>query len=201
MTEIPPVSPTPPLILASTSPYRRAVLQRLRLDFSTFAPEVDESPRPGEIPANLVVRLAEDKARAARAAYPEALIIGSDQVAVLGDTVLGKPGTHERAVEQLSMASGRQVDFLTGLCLYNARADQAHLDVVRFSVVFRQLSPEQIENYLRRDQPYNCAGSFKSEGLGIVLLERMVGSDPTAVIGLPLIRLTRMLEAEGARAI
>jgi septum formation protein len=185
------------LVLASTSPYRREVLSRLHLPFETFAPNVDETPLPGETPSALVVRLAEAKARAAQSAYPDALVIGSDQVAVIGERILGKPGNHQQAVEQLSQASGRQVDFLTGLCLLNTQSGAIQTDMVHFGVLFRQLSARQIENYLRQDKPYNCAGSFKSEGLGIVLLERMVGSDPTAVIGLPLIRLVRMLEADG----
>lgn len=185
------------LVLASTSPFRKEVLSRLHLPFETFAPNVDETPQSHEPPQNLVTRLAEMKARAARKAYPQALIIGSDQVAVIGDQILGKPGNHDRAVEQLSEASGQRVDFLTGLCLYNSITETRQTDMVVFSVVFRQLTRAQIENYLAIDQPYNCSGSFKSEGLGIALLERMEGSDPTTVIGLPLIRLIRMLEKEG----
>jgi len=186
-----------PLILASTSPFRKSVLSRLPIPFETFAPEVDETALPSECPAALVSRLAELKAKSAKTTYPQALIIGSDQVAVIDDTLLGKPGNHEQAVKQLNKASGKQVDFLTGLCLLNTNTNQVQLDVVRFSVKFRQLTASQIENYLYLDKPYNCSGSFKSEGLGIALLERMIGSDPTAIIGLPLIRLVRMLEAEG----
>ncbi|RKZ41908.1 MAG: septum formation inhibitor Maf [Gammaproteobacteria bacterium] len=186
-----------PLILASTSPFRKSVLSRLPIPFETFAPAVDETARPEERPAALVSRLAELKAKSAKTTYPQALIIGSDQVAVIDDTLLGKPGNHEQAVKQLNEASGKQVDFLTGLCLLNTNTNQLQLDVVRFSVKFRQLTASQIENYLYLDKPYNCSGSFKSEGLGIALLERMIGSDPTAIIGLPLIRLVRMLEAEG----
>jgi len=186
-----------PLILASTSPFRKEILNRLHLSFETFAPDVDETALPGELPAILVVRLAELKARAAQINYPQALIIGSDQVAVIDDTILGKPGSHEQAVKQLSAASGKQVDFLTGLCLLNTYTGKTQVDIVRFSVTFRHLTAQQIENYLLKEKPYNCSGSFKSEGLGIVLLERMMGSDPTAVIGLPLIRLVRMLEEEG----
>ncbi len=189
------------LVLASTSPFRKEVLNRLKLPFETFAPNVDESPLIDETPSQLVLRLAETKAHAAQSTYANALVIGSDQVAVIGDTILGKPGTHEQAVKQLTSASGQQVDFLTGLCLLNTNTHKTHTDVVRFSVTFRQLTNEQIENYLQKDKPYNCSGSFKSEGLGIALLERMVGSDPTAVIGLPLIRLVRMLEAEGMHII
>lgn len=189
---------TPPLlVLASTSPFRQEVLERLRIPFETFAPNADETPLTGETPRELAARLSEIKARTAQETYPNALIIGSDQVAVLGDCILGKPGTHEKAVEQLSMANGKQVHFLTGLSLLNSCSGRIQTDVVDFSVSFRQLSPQQIESYLRRDKPYNCAGSFKSEGLGIALLKEMIGTDPTTVIGLPLIRLVHMLETEG----
>jgi septum formation protein len=189
------------LILASTSPFRKDVLGRLHLPFATFAPAVNETPQTGEKPRELVARLAELKARAAKDTHPNALIIGSDQMAVIGDEVLGKPGNHDRAVAQLSKASGQRVDFLTGLCLYNSATDTAQTDIVMFSVTFRDLTATQIENYLQRDKPYNCSGSFKSEGFGIALLDKMEGSDPTAVIGLPLIRLVRMLEAEGVRVV
>ncbi len=189
------------LVLASTSSFRKSVLSRLLIPFETFAPRVDETPLANESPKNLVTRLAEQKARAASLSYPKALIIGSDQVAVIGDTVLGQPGSHEQAIKQLTQASGKQVDFLTGLCLLNTNTNQAKTDIVRFSVTFRSLSLAQIENYLVKDKPYNCSGSFKSEGLGIALLESMDGNDPTAIIGLPLIRLIRMLEAEGMQVI
>jgi len=188
-----------PLILASTSPFRKNVLSRLYISFDTFAPEVDETPRPNEPPEQIVTRLAELKAKSAKSTYPRALIIGSDQLAVIDDTLLGKPGTHEKAVKQLISVSGKQVDFLTSLCLFNSNTNHIQTDVVRFSVKFRQLTLSQIENYLRKDKPYNCSGSFKSEGLGIALLDKMIGSDPTAIIGLPLIRLVQMLEAEGVQ--
>ncbi len=186
-----------PLVLASTSPYRRALLERLRLTFVTARPEVDETDRPGESAPDLVRRLAEAKARAVAQGHGSALIIGSDQVAVLDGRVLGKPGSHERAVEQLSRSAGRRVDFLTGLCLLNAATGRAQVDVVPYSVDFRPLSTAEIEHYLRRERPYNAAGSFKSEGLGIALFEHMEGADPTALVGLPLIRLVAMLAAEG----
>ncbi|RKZ90635.1 MAG: septum formation inhibitor Maf [Candidatus Parabeggiatoa sp. nov. 1] len=192
-----PPSLTLPLVLASTSPFRKSVLSRLHVPFETYAPQIDETPEPNESPATLVIRLAELKARSARSTYPQALIIGSDQVAVVSETILGKPGTHEQAVKQLTFVSGKSVEFLTGLCLLNTDTNQAQTDIVRFSVKFRKLSDSQIENYLAVDKPYNCSGSFKSEGLGIALLSKMVGSDPTALIGLPLIRLVRMLEMEG----
>lgn len=185
------------LVLASTSPYRRELLSRLGVDFTASAPNVDESRLPGESPKQLVRRLAESKARAVASEYPSALIIGSDQVAVLGDQILGKPGDHATAIKQLAAASGRRVTFYTGLCLYNSATDRCQVDVVPYMVEFRALNAQKIENYLRREQPYNCAGSFKSEGLGITLFRRMEGEDPNALIGLPLIRLIDMLEQEG----
>lgn len=189
------------LVLASTSPYRKELLQRLGLEFITAAPNVDEARRPAETPEQLVRRLAEEKARIVANKFPDALIIGSDQVAVIDAEILTKPGTHENAVRQLQRCSGQSVTFLTGLCLCNARSGKAHTEVVPFRVHFRPLNTTQIENYLRREQPYNCAGSFKSEGLGIALFERLEGDDPAALIGLPLIRLTRMLEREGIQVI
>ncbi len=186
----------PQLILASTSPFRKAVLEKLELPFETRAPTVDETPQPGEPPARLVERLAIAKARAIAEQLDAGLVIGSDQVAVIDDQILGKPGTHSRAVAQLQQASGKRVTFLTGLALINAATGQVQSEVVPFSVVFRQLTDSQIENYLHKEQPYNCAGSFKSEGLGIALFEKLEGDDPNTLIGLPLIRLTRMLEQE-----
>ena len=187
----------PPLLLASTSIYRRELLDRLGIEFTTCAPEVDETRLAGESPAELVGRLSEAKARAGAAQVGDVLAIGSDQVALIDSEVLGKPGTFERACAQLARLSGQRVTFLTGLCLYNSVQQRAQLDVVAYAVVFRNLSALQIEAYVRREQPLNCAGSFKSEGLGIALLERMEGDDPSALIGLPLIRLVSMLEAEG----
>ncbi|MCU0935248.1 MAG: Maf family nucleotide pyrophosphatase [Gammaproteobacteria bacterium] len=189
------------IVLASTSPYRRELLVRLGLPFRVVSPSIDESARPGETPAALVRRLAEEKARAVAGAYPGALIVGSDQVAVLDGEVLGKPGTPERAVQQLGRASGRRVEFLTGLCLLDAGSGAAQVDVVPYAVVFRPLGAEQVRRYLEREQPYDAAGSFKSEGLGIALFERMEGEDPTALVGLPLIRLTEMLATAGVDVI
>lgn len=189
------------LVLASTSPYRRELLTRLGLEFETAAPNTDETRLPGETPKQLVRRLAEAKARAVAKDFPAARIIGSDQVAVLGDRILGKPGDHATAVQQLSVACGRRVTFLTGLCVYNSSSDQCQVDVVPYTVEFRALNAVQIENYLRREQPYNCAGSFKSEGLGISLFRRMEGEDPSALIGLPLIRLIDMLAVEGVNVL
>jgi septum formation protein len=185
------------LILASTSIYRKELLSRLRLPFATAAPEVDETPMANENPDRLVRRLAEAKALDVASRFPDARIIGSDQVAVVDGRILGKPGNHQCAVEQLRRASGRRLEFLTGLCLYNASTKSAQLDVVPYAVVFRTLTDSQIENYLSTEQPYHCAGAFKSEALGIVLCERFEGGDPTALIGLPLIRLTAMLAKEG----
>ena len=166
-----------------------------------MAPNVDESRHPGESPERLVRRLSEEKARAVAKQCPDTLIIGSDQVALVGEQILTKPGTHENAVGQLQRCSGQVVTFFTGVCLLNARSGETQTEVVPFRVHFRVLNPAQIENYLRREQPYNCAGSFKSEGLGIALFERLEGDDPATLIGLPLIRLIRMLETEGLRVI
>jgi septum formation protein len=187
----------PLLVLASTSPYRRALLERLGLPFVAVAPEVDETPHPGEAAQDLVLRLAEAKARAVAPAYPGALIIGSDQVATIGDAILGKPGNREAAMAQLSHAAGRMVVFYTGLCLLNAATGQAQTLCEPFRVHFRQLKTRQIAGYVDRERPFDCAGSFKSEGLGIALFERLEGDDPNALIGLPLIRLIGLLQAEG----
>jgi septum formation protein len=189
-------TPPLPIVLASTSPFRRELLSRLALPFETADPDIDERHRPNEPPPAMVRRLSEAKARAC-ASSQHALVIGSDQVAILGEEVLGKPGNHERAAEQLRRLSGQAVTFLTGLCLLNTATNAAQVDLVPFSVRFRTLDDERIERYLNHDRPYNCAGSFKSEGLGITLFERMEGDDPTALVGLPLIRLTDMLAREG----
>ena len=186
-----------PLILASTSPYRRELLARLGLPFITANPQTDESPLPGEPPEALALRLAEAKARAVAADFPEALIIGSDQVATANGEIYGKPGDHPRAVAQLQALSGRTVNFYTGLSLLNAQTGQAKTLGVPTLVTFRHLTNSEIENYLRREPAYNCAGSAKSEGLGIALLERLHGDDPTALIGLPLIALCNMLRRQG----
>ncbi len=185
------------LVLGSTSPFRRELLERLGMAFDTASPEVDETQLPGESPQELVKRLSLAKARAVATRFADALVIGSDQVAVLDEEILGKPGSHECAIEQLQRASGRSVLFQTGLCLYNSSTDEFQLDVIPFEVHFRELSDQQIDRYLRREQPYNCAGSFKSEALGITLFAAMHGDDPTALIGLPLIRLTSMLIEAG----
>jgi len=189
------------IVLGSTSPFRREILGKLGLPFDCAAPNVDESPLSGETPQQLVARLAEQKAKAVAPNHPNSLIIGSDQIAILDGNILGKPGNHANAVEQLSRASGNSVTFLTGLCLYNSGSGQTQIEAVPFIVHFRPLSSRQIENYLEKEQPYNCAGSFKSEGLGISLFEKLEGDDPNTLIGLPLIRLIKMLEIEGVQII
>jgi septum formation protein len=185
------------LVLASTSAFRRKLLQGLGLDFETLSPEVDETALQGESAEAMVKRLSEAKARAGAKHYPDALIIGSDQVAVCAGDVLGKPGNHENARRQLARLAGHRVSFLTGLCLYDATTGAAKLDLVPCHVTFRGLTDQQIDRYLRAEQPYNCAGSFKSEGLGISLFESMQGEDPNALIGLPLIRLVSWLNEAG----
>ena len=190
-----------PLILASSSPYRRELLERLRLPFTCFSPDVDETRQPEESPEAMVLRLSQAKARAVATAlasqYPDALIIGSDQCAVLDGQVLGKPGTEDKAMEQLRASSGRCVTLHTGLCLYDGDSGAEQLDRVDFKVHFRVLSDAEIQRYIALEQPLNCAGSVKSEGLGVALFERLEGEDPSALIGLPLIRLTRMLRDAG----
>lgn len=189
--------PAPALILASTSPYRRQLLERLGLPFTSAAPDIDERPRPGESPQVLVLRLAEAKARAIASTHPNALVIGSDQVACIDKDILGKPGDRACAIAQLERASGRTVVFQTGLCLLDTVSGRAQTLVEPFRVHFRHLDRRQIEGYLDREQPFDCAGSFKSEGLGIALFERLEGDDPNTLIGLPLIRLVSLLESAG----
>lgn len=190
-----------PLILASTSPYRRELLSRLGLAFEVANPKTDESPQPGELPEALSLRLAEAKAKAVAGQFPDALIIGSDQVATVDGRIYGKPGNHERAVAQLQELSGKTVNFYTGLCLFNAKTGKADVRGIPTLVTFRQLSLEEIEHYLRREPAYNCAGSAKSEGLGIALLESIHGDDPNALIGLPLIALCTMLKRHGIKVL
>lgn len=185
------------LVLASTSPYRKALLEQLQLKFSCARPEADETPIPGESVEQMVVRLSELKARAVAKDYPDALIIGSDQSAELDGVILTKPGNHENAFKQLKAASGKHITFHTGLCLYNSKTGNVQTSCVPFTVVFRELNDKLIEQYLEKEQPYNCVGSFKSEGLGIALFERFEGDDPNALIGLPLIELNYFLHNEG----
>ncbi|WP_198119344.1 Maf-like protein [Massilia rhizosphaerae] len=197
-------SPTlPRLILASSSAYRRELLSRLRLPFEAVAPDVDETPHPGESPEATALRLARDKAAAVARAHPGALVIGSDQVATLDGAQIGKPGDHARALAQLQTMRGRRVVFHTALCLWDGRlpADEAaaaaQVENVQVFVTFRDLPDAELDAYLRIEQPYDCAGSAKNEGLGIALLERIDSSDPTALTGLPLIALTGMLRRAG----
>ena len=185
------------IVLASTSPYRKMLLERLRLPFRCHAPDIDESPLPDESPVALVGRLAREKAASVSRVYPDALIIGSDQVAVSGRNILNKPGDHERARSQLLRLSGHIVMFHTGLCVLNSSTGSVQVDSITIKVKFRKLAPAEIERYLAAERPYDCAGSFKSEGLGIALLASIQGDDPTALIGLPMIRLCAMLRNEG----
>lgn len=185
------------LILGSTSRYRRELLQRLDLPFEVVAPEVDETPLPGESPRELAWRLARAKAWAVARQHPQAVVIGSDQVADLAGEPLGKPGSHERAVAQLRRMRGQTVVFQTALAVVCEATGFESVDIAPVQVVFRDLSDAEIERYLRAEQPYDCAGSARSEGLGIALLERIDSDDPTALIGLPLIRTCRMLRSAG----
>ena len=190
------------LILASSSPFRQTLLSKLGLEFSVQSPDIDESRKLGESPEQLVYRLAQDKAQEV-AKSQHGLIIASDQVATLQDglgaqdVVLGKPHTHENAIKQLSACSGNVVTFVTSLCLLNTNSGNIQTIVETYKVIFKTLKPEQIENYLKKEQPYNCAGSFKSEGLGISLFSSLEGKDPNTLIGLPLIQLIKLLENEG----
>lgn len=186
-----------PLVLGSTSRYRRELLQRLQLPFEVAAPEVDETPQPGEAPQTLALRLALAKAHAVAAQYPDAVVIGSDQVADLAGHALGKPGNHERAVTQLRLMSGHTVIFQTAVAVVCHATGFEQVDLAPVEVRFRTLADHEIERYLRAEQPYDCAGSAKSEGLGISLLDAILSDDPTALIGLPLIRTCRLLRAAG----
>lgn len=188
---------TPRIVLASTSRYRAGLLRRLLDNFEQIAPDVDEQPLPGEAPAARAARLATAKAVAVSKQHRDAVVIGSDQVAALGDTILHKPGSSDNAHEQLRASSGNTVDFHTSLCVLDGREGrlQTHTDHTR--VVFRALSDEEIRHYVARERPFDCAGSFKSEGAGIALFERIESEDPTALIGLPLIALARLLREAG----
>ena len=194
-------TPERSLILGSTSRYRHELLSRLRLPFQAVAPDVDETPRAGENPADLALRLALAKARDVARRHPQAVVIGSDQVADLHGDPLGKPGTHERAVAQLKRMSGKTVIFQTALAVVCIDTGFEQCDIAPVRVVFRTLGQAEIEQYLRAEQPYDCAGSAKSEGLGIALLERIDNDDPTALVGLPLIRTCRLLRAAGVNVL
>lgn len=185
------------IVLGSTSPFRKTILEKLQLPFDCAKPNIDETAQQGELPQALVERLAIEKAKAVASQYPNALIIGSDQVAVCGEEILGKPHNFDNGVIQLTKFSGKSITFYTGLCVYDSENDNVAALVEPFTVHFNQLSQEEIRNYLNAEQPYNCAGSFKSEGLGICLFERLEGDDPNTLIGLPLIKLVALLKQQG----
>lgn len=187
----------PPIVLGSSSPFRKQLLHKLFDDVDTCSPDIDETPLPNETPEQLVRRLALAKAQAVAAQRPDALIITSDQVSVLKGKINGKPGNFDNAFAQLKNSSGSTVTFFTSLCLYDARDTQYQLDAETFQVQFRELSDGQISRYLQKEKPFNCAGSFKSEGLGITLFTALTGRDPNTLIGLPLIRLVDMFAAVG----
>lgn len=189
------------LLLASSSVYRQELLGRLKIPFDSFSPNIDETPKPGESIQALVLRLSKEKAIAASNRFPEAICIGSDEVAALDNEVLGKPLTHEKAVKQLMSMSGKKVAFHTGVCVLAPLQAFEDCRLVTTAVTFRKLTPSMIENYLNKEQPYQSAGSFKSETLGSALIEKFHGDDPTAMIGLPLITLCDMLEKVGFAAI
>ena len=185
------------LVLGSTSPFRKELLKRFNLEFIVDSPDIDETPLKNEAPEAYVRRLSLAKAQAVAKNHANALIIASDQCSVLNGVIRGKPGNHENAIKQLRESSDQRVSFLTGLCLYNTSDNSYQLDLVPFHVDFRALSAKEIESYLLAEKPYSCAGSFKSEGLGITLFKRLQGDDPTSLVGLPLIRLSEMLRNQG----
>ena len=187
------------IVLGSSSPYRRELLSRLRIEFDVDLPHVDETPRLGETPRELALRLAREKAQAVAARHPDSVVIGSDQVAELDGQPLGKPGSHERAVEQLRRMRGQVVVFHTAVAVVCDATGFEQLDLAPVRVTFRNLGDDEIESYLRAEKPYDCAGSARSEGLGIALLEAIESDDPSALVGLPLIRTCRMLRAAGVR--
>ncbi len=199
MTLTPSAPTSRSVVLGSTSRYRRELLERLRIPFTVSAPGVDETPLPGEAPQALARRLALAKARAVAALHPDAVVIGSDQVADLAGQALGKPGEHARAVQQLRQMRGQTVIFQTALAVVCLASGYEQVDLAEVRVLFRDLSDAEIEAYLQAEQPYDCAGSAKSEGLGIALLESIDNDDPTALIGLPLIRTARMLRQAGVK--
>lgn len=189
------------LILASTSASRKTLLERLQIPFTTVAPDIDETPLPHESPIQLVKRLAIGKAKVNAHHFPDALIIGCDQVALLGKQIVSKPETHAEAVRQLKKSSGKKIQFFNGICLLNTATGNLQIAVERFTVFYRKLNTAMIENYLQKEKSYHCAGSIRAEGLGIALLEQVAGKDFTTITGLPLIRLVKMLENEGLKVI
>ncbi len=193
--------PNPSLILASSSPFRRELLSRLQLPFESISPDVDESRTDGEDAVAYVKRLADAKAHSIALDHPQAVVIGSDQCSYLDGQILGKPGSHEKALKQLQQARGREVVFYTGLSVQHQAKGFHVVDHAEFRVGFRDLTDQQLEHYLQVEQPYDCAGSFKSEAYGITLFSHMSGDDPTTLVGLPLIKLTRMLEQAGVEVL
>ncbi|RTE87799.1 septum formation inhibitor Maf [Lysobacter sp. N42] len=185
------------MVLASSSPFRKALLKTLGLAFETYSPDIDETPLEHEDPKELVLRLAAAKAHKVAAVYPNAIIIASDQVAVCEGKILGKPGNHENALKQLSLFQGKRVSFFTSLTVLNSETKEQESDIDEVEVTFRTRSQKELEHYIKQEQPFNCAGSFKCEGLGISLFEKIESSDPNSLIGLPLIKLTTMLEHAG----
>ncbi|PCI08262.1 MAG: septum formation inhibitor Maf [Gammaproteobacteria bacterium] len=185
------------LILGSTSLFRKTLLERLQIDFECDSPDIDETPLTDEPIENMVVRLAIAKARAISARHPDSLIIGSDQSAVLNGKKLSKPGNFDNAFKQLTKASGQRIIFQTGICLLNTKTAKIQSACIPYTVIFKSLTSNMIENYLHKEKPYNCAGSFKSEALGIALFKKFEGDDPSSLIGLPLITLINFLENEG----
>ncbi|NOH25461.1 Maf family protein [Vibrio europaeus] len=188
------------LVLASTSPYRKQLLNKLAIEFETASPAFDETPLENEAPIELVKRLAQGKAESCSVSQPS-IIIGSDQVCVINGNIIGKPHTRDKAIEQLCAQSGQSIQFYTGLALHNTHTGLTDIKVDTFTVHFRALSKKQIENYVDKEQPFYCAGSFKSEGLGIALFERLEGKDPNTLVGLPLIDLIDMLAAQGVEVL
>ena len=189
------------IVLASSSPYRKLLLERLSLDFEVASPGIDETPRTSEKPADMVMRLARNKAESLATTYTNSLIIGSDQCAVIDGYILGKPNVFDQAFAQLKRASGNTVDYFTSICVLHSQTGEMQLAFEINQVTYRPLTDQQIEEYLRKEQPYNCAGSFRSEGLGISLVETICGKDPNALIGLPLIKLVSMLKNFGVDVI
>ena len=192
-------TPSPPcqLILASSSKYRKLLLRRLHIEFATRAPCIDESPQAGELPGALVQRLALSKARSVAIANPDAIVIGSDQIAVFADEIIGKPGSRDASLQQLTRFNGRSVEFMTAVCVLRNNVGFCATHIDRTLVEFRDLRSDEIERYIDAEQPFDCAGAFKAEALGITLFRRVVSEDPTALVGLPLIRTSEMLRRAG----
>ena len=185
------------IILGSSSPFRRELLKKLNIDFITDSPEIDESPLENELPEDYVIRLSLEKAQAVASRNTNSVIISSDQCSVLNGQIRGKPHTHDKALQQLGESSGKRVSFLTGLCVYDSKNSSYELALVPYHVDFRELSETEIESYLTAEKPYNCAGSFKSEGLGVSLFKKLEGEDPNSLVGLPLIKLCEFLRNKG----